>query len=422
MTELSIDAAAREVADAPAILTADRMLTFAECARLATQSHPDSVAHPGCDERIAHPAIETLIAIYRALEHSRPLALLHPRLSDTEQLRQRAALRAAQLPTDAALVLFTSGSSGHARGVVMSRHAIIAAARASAACLGWRDNDRWLLCLPLAHAGGLSIVVRCLIARKPVVLHDAAFSATAIHGLALQHRATLASLVPAQLSALLAYSPADLRAVLLGGSAAPHTLIEAAIAAGWPVRPTYGMTESFGQVATATEPGGIPRVLPGVAIAAGETLRIRGAMLATAYLDGSPIAPEFTTADIGSIDNGLVRVLGRRDDVIITGGEKVHPSVVEEALAATPGVVAACAFAIADPQWGHVVGVAVAVDATFSRPAALAHWHAVLPPHARPRRLAVLPTLPTLPSGKLNRCAIAALPSVEVRYDALARS
>lgn len=417
MTELSITAAARDAPTQPAILTADRTLTFAECERLALRVDDRERATPlGGRDLVAHPAIDTVIAIYRALEFATPVALLHPRLADHELQRQRTALRSARVPADTAFVLFTSGSTSTARGVVLTRRAIAAAAAASAARLGWRDDDRWLLCLPMAHAGGLSIVVRCLIERKPIVLHDGPFDSARVDALATAQRATLASVVPTQLQDLIAFSPGSLRAILLGGSAAPAGLVDAALAAGWPIRATYGMTEAFGQVATATEPGGLPRVLPGVAITAGDTLQIRGPMLATCYLDGAPIAPEFTTSDVGTIDDGLVRVVGRRDDIIITGGEKVHPAAVEAVLLATPGVRAACAFAVTDSRWGHVVGAAAVVDVTFARETALARWQAELPPHARPRQLAVVAALPMLPSGKVDRRTAAALATASVDY------
>lgn len=415
MSELSIIAAAREAPDQLAIITQHHTLTFADCARLAMESR-EPLDDFGYRELVAHPTIESVIAIYRALESATPLAVLHPRLVSDELNRQRAALRAARVPADTAFVLFTSGSTTNARGVLLSRRAIVEAARASAACLPWRDDDRWLLCLPMAHAGGLSIVVRCLVARKPILLCDAPFDAARAHRLASAHRATMASLVPAQLHDLLKFYPGSLRVVLLGGQAAAPGLLSAALAAGWPVRSTYGMTETFGQVATAAEPGTLPRPLRGVTITAEETLRIRGPMLATAYLDGAPIAPEIVTSDVGTVDDGFVRVLGRRDDIIVTGGEKVHPSAVEAVLAATPGVRTACAFALPDSRWGHVVGAAVAIDATFAPDVALASWHAQLPPHARPRHLALVSSLPTLPSGKLDRRVIATLPSTPVDY------
>ncbi|MGH2899141.1 MAG: AMP-binding enzyme, partial [Solirubrobacteraceae bacterium] len=134
------------------------------------------------------------------------------------------------------------------------------------------------------------------------------------------------------------------------------------------------------------------------------------------YLDGAPIAPAFATADLGYVSGGALHVTGRRDDVIITGGENVHPSAIEAVLAATPGVRDACVFGLRDERWGQVVGAAIVVDETFDARAAAAHWHGALPAHARPRQLTICARLPLLPSGKIDRRSASALPGSAVRY------
>ncbi len=401
---LSIHAAARDAGDAPAIITRDRTLTFAQCATLARPPGPVLVAEP---------TVETIVGVYGALEAAQPLAMIHAKAPAEEQARQRAMLDRATLPEGTAFVLFTSGSTGASKGVVLSRAAIVAAARASEARLGWRAEDRWLLPLPMAHAGGLSIVIRCLLARKPLMLveRDADLAA-----LLRDARATIASFVPAQLAPLVAGDPAGLRAIILGGAATPPNLLATALAARWPVLTSYGLTETFGQIATARVPGGPLALLPGVEVDCTETIAIRAPQLATCYLDGTPIAPRLVTADLGEVAGETLYVLGRRDDVIISGGEKIHPLDVEAVLAATPGVTAACAFGVPDERYGHVVGAAIATGAAFDRAPALAHWHAALAPHARPRWLAEVAQLPMLPSGKLDRRAIAVLPAQRIRY------
>lgn len=411
---LSIAAAAREAGDRPAIVTRDRTLTFADCAAAA------AAIDPVPSSLVAVPSVATVLAVHAALEVQQPLALVHAKLAPDERVRQLAAVDGHALPAGTAFVLFTSGSTGAARGVVLSRAAIAAASAASAARLGWRDDDRWLSCLPMAHAGGLSIVVRCLAARRPIVLHEGDFDPHAVLELARARHATLASFVPAQLAAfveLRAVPPPTLRAAVLGGAAAAPTLVEDAVARRWPILPSYGLTETFGQIATALDPGGVPIALPSVELVADETLHVRGPMLATGYLGGPAIAPELVTADLGTVDaDGAVHVHGRKDDVIISGGEKIHPLAVEAVLTATPGVRAACAFAVADARWGHIVAAAIATDAAFVPDDARTRWHAALPSHARPRRLAVLAELPLLPSGKLDRRAIATLPTVPMVY------
>jgi O-succinylbenzoic acid--CoA ligase len=405
---LSIVDAAAEAGGQTAIVDGDRELTFAECARPI----PAPVV-----TLVATRTIDTILAVYAALAAHRPIALIDPAHPPDVSTKLRDAIAHATLPADAALVLFTSGSTGTPRGVVLSRAALVAATEASAAHLGWRDDDRWLVALPLAHAGGLAVVIRCLAARRPIVLaHDLAPSLA---------RVTLASLVPTQLAALLRdpawRPPPALRAILLGGAGAPRALLDGAAARDVPFLTTYGMTETFGQIATAPvayagHPDALPALLPGVALDGTAPIRVRAPMLATCYLDGAPIAPAFTTSDLGELDRGALRVLGRIDDTIITGGRNVHPAEVEAVLAATPGVRAACAFGVPDERWGAVVCAAIAVDATFALDAAVARWHAALPPHARPRRLAIVDAIPELTSGKHDRRAAAALATAPVVY------
>lgn len=377
---------------------------------------------------VAQPAQATIDAITRAVRERTPIALLHPRAGDAELARQHAVVEQATLRDEDAVILFTSGSTGTPRGVVHTWASIDASIAASAAHFGWRDDDRWLLALSTAHAGGLSVVVRCLAAGKRIVRVEREGDRDAL--VASLAESTLASLVPTQLAMLLDdpawRSPPALRGVLLGGAAAPAALLDAAAARGVPFLTSYGLTETFGQVATAPlaragDPLAPLRPLGDVVIEAGtrdapEPIRIRGPMLAARYLDGAPIAPAYTTADLGFLDGGALHVVGRADDVIITGGENVHPAQIEAVLAATPGVRAACAFGIPDHRWGQIVGAALAVATEFDEAFALAHWRHALPPHARPRALATCTALPLLPSGKHDRRAALALPRHDVSY------
>lgn len=376
---------------------------------------------------IATPELATVATVWRALEKRRPIALVHHALPAREIEERRAAIDAATLSGDDAVVLFTSGSTAEARGVVLSRAALTAAAEASAAHLGWHPDDVWFVPLSLAHAGGLAAIVRCWHARKPIELLDGDWDRG--RAAALLERCTLASLVPTQLADLLAdpaWRPSPkLRAVLLGGAAASPALLARAAARGVPFLTTYGMTESFGQLATAAlDRAGDPEAplvpLAGVELIAGTRqapapIRVRAPMLATRYLDGAPIAPELVTRDLGYLEHGALVVVGRADDVIITGGENVHPATVEAVLAATPGVRAAIAFAVPDERWGQIVGAAVVTESELDA-AAVATWHAALPAHARPRELAVVRELPLLATGKLDRRAASQLPRSPIRY------
>ncbi len=377
---------------------------------------------------VARPTLETVAFVWSALDSYRPFAMIHHALPAHEIERRRGMISAAKLGGDDAVVLFTSGSTADARGVVLSRAGLEAAADASAQHLGWRSDDAWFVPLSLAHAGGLAAVVRCWLARKPIALLDGDWDR--VRAAKLLERCTLASLVPTQLADLLsdpAWRPhAQLRAVLLGGAAASPALLARASARGVPFLTTYGMTESFGQLATAPlaragDPDAPLVPLPGVELTAGTrdepaAIGVRAPMLATRYLDGESIAPTLVTRDLGFLDHGALVVVGRVDDVIVTGGENVHPTTVEVVLAATPGVRAAIAFAIPDERWGQIVGAAIATDRELDS-GTLAAWHAALPAHARPRELAIVRELPVLATGKLDRRAAAQLPRISVRYE-----
>lgn len=398
-------------------------------ARLAVEADSSPARARAVDVRsgvrciLATPERATIDAITQALDAREPLALLHHKLPPAELARQRAVVAASDIPDDTAFVQFTSGSTGDARGVVLSRAAVDAAVAASAAHLGWRDDDRWLLALSMAHAGGLAIVARCHAAGRPIVLAD---DAAPVAGVLAE--CTLASLVPTQLAALLddpAWRPPPrLRAVLLGGAAASPVLLARAAERSVPFLTTYGMTETFGQIATAPLDRAGDPAAPLVPLAGVELrtdgspgrIHVRTPMLATRYLDGAPIAPELATSDLGYVERGAIVIVGRADDTIITGGENVHPASVEAVLAATPGVRAVCVFGIADARWGQLVAAAIAADATFDTSAAAAHWHAHLAPHARPRELAIADALPLLPNGKLDRRAAARLPRRPIAY------
>jgi len=409
---LSIRAAAAEHPDRVGLITAARSYTFAELAAAAAAAPVDVAV-------MATGTVATLPAIYRALDDHRPLALLHPRTAPDQLAATRAAIAHHPVPADTLAVLFTSGSTGTPRGVVLSRAAFLASAAASAANLGDRDDDRWLLCLPLAHAGGLTVALRALVARRPLILHDGGFDAARVARLGRAAGATLASLVPTQLDALVALDAAlpPWRAVLLGGAAAPASLLARAAARGVPFLRTYGMTETFGQVATQrladagrADAPVVP--LPRVEILAGTRdrpapIEIRAPQLMTGYLGEAPLAPPLVTSDLGWLEGGGLHLLGRADDVIITGGENVHPAQVEALVAAAPGVAAACAFGVPDERWGSLVACAIVPDGKLDLEQLHGWLAAHLPPHLRPRRLVVVEALPLLPTGKVDRRGLA---------------
>jgi O-succinylbenzoic acid--CoA ligase len=425
-TALSLTAAAAEAGDRAALIIGEQAVSFAALAAMAA----DVAVEPGPTPAplVASPAPAAIAALLAHVERGRAVALVHPRVAADEQARQAAVAGAHAVPDGTLAVVFTSGSTGTPRGIVLSRASFLAAAAASAAHLGWRDDDRWLLALPLAHVGGLAVLLRCLVARRPAVI-----AGDDLAGALAQ--STLASLVPTQLDGLLAdpgwRPPPALRAILLGGAAASPALLDRAADRDVPFLTTYGMTETWGQVATqplATAGRRAPlRPLHGVTIEAGRgdagrgtpaPIRVLSPTRATGVLGEPPTAGWLATSDLGWLDDrGDLHVAGRADDVIITGGENVHPLEVEAHLAGVPGVAAACAFAVPDARWGQLVAAAV-VAAPHVEPGALvARIVAALTPlgaHHRPRRLAILPSLPLGPTGKVDRRATAAAAATQL--------
>jgi O-succinylbenzoic acid--CoA ligase len=336
---------------------------------------------------------------------------------------------AAARPTDLTsepgdgVLIATSGSTGLPRLVVLPAAALRASADATAARLG--GPGRWLLALPADHVAGVQVVVRALLAGAAPVVQDLRGGfrpdgfAAATARLGPGRRYT--SLVPTQLlrlldaggSALAALQGYD--AVLVGGAALDAALRARAEAAGVRIVTTYGMTETAGGCVYDGLPLGGVRVRTD----ADGRVVIGGPTLAAGYLD-DPAATaatfvehgegrEFRTGDLGRWVDGRLEVLGRVDDVIVTGGEKVAPAAVERVLIAQPRVRAACVVGLPDPEWGTVVAAALVVDAPPAADGLRAAVRAVLGRAAVPRVVRTVEALPQRGIGKPDRAAVARL-------------
>jgi len=450
MNPLSIFDAARDAPSALAFSDGVDSLSFgAAAARTAPLAAALLAARPRALALTPRADTESLLWLYAALATGTPVLTLHPRATDAE--RQDAMARAqasappplapaafdpATLPSPddsrAALLIPTSGSTGTPRLVELSRRAVLASASASAQNLGWHARDSWLLCLPLAHTGGVSIVLRCLIARRSVLLFEPGppgILARITELSQLAQRATLVSLVPSVLAALLDAGfapPATLRAVLLGGAGCSPALARRAHAARIPLLTSYGLTETASQVVTRPyaerfeplpERGGVVssgQPLPGVTLRVDdERIALRTPTLFSAYVGQGPPALDeagyFHTTDRGELGpGGELYVRGRSDDVIVSGGENVDPLEVEAALTALSGVQAACVFATPSERFGQVVtAVLVAADPALGVPARLAEVLADrLARHKFPRRVLLVESLPLTASGKVDRRAV----------------
>ena len=306
------------------------------------------------------------------------------------------------------LVVYTSGTSGQPKGVRLTFDNLEAAARGSVEHLGHGGDDTWLLMVPLHHVAGLSIIVRSLYAGGSVRLLPG-FDPQAVAG-ACKDDVSMVSVVPTMLRRLVDLGDLgepDLRAVLVGGGPLPSGLLEEASALGLPVLPTYGMTETFGQVATlrpGSEPVRAVDPLPGIdiRIEADSRIAVRGAQVSPGYVD-EPDRPDswFITGDLGEIVDGRLRVLGRADSVIVTGGENVAPERVEAELLGHDLVSEAIVVGIPDEEWGERLCCVVVSEADSD---SLGVWlRERLPGHMVPKEWRHVARIATTGLGKPDR-------------------
>lgn len=303
-----------------------------------------------------------------------------------------------------ALVVETSGSTGEPKRVRLTRAAMRASADATASRLG--GPGQWLLDLPPTHVAGLQVLYRSVRAgTEPVLAGDDL--AVAVARMTGERR--YVSLVPTQLHRLLDDPVATealrgFTTVLVGGAAVPASLRARAAAAGVRTVATYGMSETCGGCVY----DGVP--LDGVAVAIGADGRVRmaGPVLFDGY-DGRPDLTDqvlaegwFTTADLGRLDHdGRLEVLGRVDDVVVSGGVNVATTAVAARLRDHPAVAEAEVVGVPDAEWGHRVVACVVGSLSVADARA---WVAEVHPRAwAPRAVVQLDAVPTLPNGKVDR-------------------
>lgn len=325
-----------------------------------------------------------------------------------------------------ALFIATSGSEGEPKLVALSHAALTASADSSTAALAADEHDCWLSCLPQTHIGGQAILARALASGGTLRLHDA-FDADAGWREIATGAVTQISLVPAMLACLLDLAdapPNGLRSALIGGAALSASLRQRALDAGWPIRPSYGMSETAAMIALlsptttrdAWKPGLVGKPLDGVELridSAGH-ICIRAPQLMSGYLDAQGQFTDtlrdgwFVTGDRGELDaSGQLSVLGRADDMFVSGGVNVHPQEVESQLAACPGIADVAVTATQDPVWGDVLAALIVGPAETQ---SVRHWcQQHLPSAHRPRRFLRVDSIPRNAMGKPNRAALRTL-------------
>lgn len=293
-----------------------------------------------------------------------------------------------------ALVIATSGSSGVPKGVILTHVALDAAAAITVQALGTSSDDTWLACLPLCHIGGMGVVTRALHSGAGLVVHDS-FDADRVAA-AAAGGATAVSLVA---TALARIDPDQFRVIVVGGSRPPTTMP----ANAWS---TYGLTETGGGVVYNRRP------LDGVRIkiAADGQVLIQSPTTMRCYRDGTTTVDDngwLHTGDLGTIDqHGQLSIAGRIGDMIVTGGENVWPTQVEDAIRSHPDVADAAVRGLVDAEWGQRV-VAWIVPVRSTEPPSLEairdHVAALLPRFMAPRELRMVQAIPRTALGKVAR-------------------
>jgi o-succinylbenzoate---CoA ligase len=363
---------------------------------------------------------DLLHALSHALYDGGPAVAILPR--GPEHVLIAGAVQPAQPleRDDVALVVPTSGSAGRPKGVLLPAAALLASARLAHDRLG--GTGQWLLALPPTHIAGVQVLVRSIVAGEaPVVLElPAGFdpAAFAERSRALTGDRRYTALVPTQLRRLLDGGGKVLsalrtyNAILVGGSAVPAELVTRARDEGVRIVTSYGMTETAGGCIY----DGVPLAGVGIEVMTDGIIEVSGPTLAAGYrLD--PAATEaafmggrFRTSDRGRIDrDARLVVLGRADDAILTGGVVVDPVAVETVLSTHPAIAAAAVVGRPDREWGERVVAVVVPVASGEVPALedVRRWVADrLGAVQAPREVVVATTLPTLPTGKLDRSRV----------------
>jgi len=330
-----------------------------------------------------------------------------------------------------AVVVTTSGSTGIPKSVILSRDALTASALATADRIG---DGAWLLALPASYVAGMQVLVRAIVSGREPAIMSGSFSPKAFTAIALTMASseggarvpTYTSLVPAQLSRLLDAAEEDpsvraalrsFETILIGGQALPPVIMERAQGMGARIVRTYGSTETSGGCVYDGRPlGGV-----GVRIADGE-VQISGPTLADGYLGDSQATDAafrqddgrrwYRTGDAGLIEDDVLRVRGRIDNVIVSGGVNISLDRVERVVRAVPGLASAVVIGVPDARWGEASvvvaprGEALRRSESVQLEEARTAVSAEIGPHARPSRLVLVDELATLPSGKPDREAI----------------
>jgi O-succinylbenzoic acid--CoA ligase len=331
------------------------------------------------------------------------------------------ALGSSAARSELQLIVATSGSEGEPKGVMLSGGNVAASIAASDSRIGLRPGDLWLNSLPMFHIGGIMILYRCHDAGADMLLHQE-FDESRVWSDLNDHPVTHISLVPAMLARLLDVSddaapPESMRVALIGGGHLSPELAARAHAAGWPLCVSYGMSETCSQCVThcgekaGLIPGHVGLPLDGFEAALSDSgrIKVRGPAVMQGYVSperspGQGLSENgwFETGDLGEMDvSGCLRVLGRVDDMLVSGGVTIHPVEVEGLMSSCPGVDEVAISSRPDIVWGDLL-VALYIG-TASRDELEAWCRINLSSSQRPREFIRVSWLPRNTMGKLDR-------------------
>lgn len=329
-------------------------------------------------------------------------------------------------------MMYTSGTTGHPKGVVHTYGNHWWSALSSALNLGLHKNDKWLATLPLFHVGGLSILMRSVIYGISIYLFEQ-YDRQAVHDALMTKNITIASLVTVMLRDLInelgdTFYPETVRCLLLGGGSIPEAVLQQVKQKKLPVFQSYGMTETSSQIVTLSSDDALKKLG-----SAGKPLMpaqlkinekdehgigeifVKGPMVINGYYNNelaneqSFINGWLKTGDLGYLDeDGFLYVIDRRSDLIISGGENIYPSEIENHLLKNSNVIEAAVVGKHDDKWGEIpVAFIVTNDKNVSKEKIKQKLTLSLASYKIPKAIYFLDSLPKTASNKIQRHKLA---------------